>query len=462
MSKLGKYEIIEEVGRGGFAVVYKARDPDLDRLVALKVLAPHLTWEREFAARFQNEAKSAARLRHPNVVTIYETGEEDGQLYIAMEYLEGRTLAQVIEDEGALPLERVLAILGQVADALDYAHKQGVLHRDVKPANIMVEEGGRAKPRATLMDFGLVKAMESSKSLTSQGTLLGSPEYMAPEQADPDRKDEIGPATDLYALGVVAYQMLTGRVPFPGNTPSTLVAHMQKAPPDPRSVCANLSAGVCRALLKALSKSPRGRYSTAMAMVDALRRTGVREARRPMPPALLWGLVAVLALIVCALISSLGGVWLSKLGSNVGTSTPTSISTYTPKLTPTATAASTATSTPTGTPTATATATIAPSPTPTPSAGARRVWEKDGAVMVYVPAGEFGMGSTDEDIEAVVAECSYCEREWFTREQPRHRVYVDAFWIDKTEVTNAQFAAFLTDQGNQPEGGVTWLNLQSG
>jgi serine/threonine-protein kinase len=186
-----------------------------------------------------------------------------------MEYLPGRTLRELLEAEGALSLEQALPILEQVAEALDYAHGRGVVHRDVKPGNVIVEKTARGV-RVTLLDFGLVKAMEGSAALTSQGTLLGSPEYMAPEQADPERTAEIGPATDRYALGIVAYKMLTGRVPFPGNVPATLVAHMQNAPPDPRSIRENLPPGVSQVLLKALSKLPDERYPTVKAMAEAL------------------------------------------------------------------------------------------------------------------------------------------------------------------------------------------------
>jgi hypothetical protein len=279
LRRIGKYEIVEEIGRGGFAAVYKARDLDLDRVVALKVLAPHLTWDATFVKRFRREAQATAKLRHPNIVTVYEVDETEGQLYIAMEHLPGRTLAALLKAEGAMPLERALSILEQIGDALDYAHEQGAIHRDVKPGNVMIGKDRRGAVHATLMDFGLVKAMESSESLTSLGTILGSPQYMAPEQADPTRKDEIGPPTDRYALGVVAYEMVAGRVPFPGSTPSTLVAHMQQAPPDPRSIRETLPANVAQVLLKALSKSPGERYPTAMAMVEALRQAIEPELR---------------------------------------------------------------------------------------------------------------------------------------------------------------------------------------
>jgi hypothetical protein len=277
METIGRYEILEEIGRGGFAVVYKARDPDLDRLVALKVLAPHLSWDPTFAERFHWEAQATARLEHPNIVIIYEVSQDGEDLYIAMKYLPGRTLAQILAEEGAMSLERGLPILEQVASALDYAHAEGVLHRDVKPSNMIVQEAEGGQVQVTLMDFGLVKAMESSQSITSMGTILGSPEYMAPEQADPDRADEIGYPTDRYAFGVVAYQMLTGRVPFPGSTPATLVAHMQKAPPEPQSLRQDLPDGVAEVLLKALSKRGEDRYGSAGELVAALRERGEAE-----------------------------------------------------------------------------------------------------------------------------------------------------------------------------------------
>jgi len=375
---LGKYKIIEEIGRGGFAVVYKAQDTSLDRIVALKVLAPHLTWDPTFSERFHREAKIAAQLRHPHIVTVYEVGEEDGQLYIAMEYLPGRTLQEILDEEGPLSLETTIAILEQVADALDYAHEQGVVHRDVKPANIIVGEKGRVKLWATLTDFGLVKAIESSQTLTSAGAILGSPEYMAPEQADPERRSEIGPATDRYSLGVVAYRMLTGRVPFPGNTPATLNAHLNLNPPDPRSIRQDLPAAVATVLLKALSKAPADRYPSATAMVEALRKAAengrrAREQRkRPARPKIFGWAWAVGMLIIIALAALT--MWLmaprgtSKFQS-VATPTATreavvAASSPTPTSMPTVTA--TSTPWPTSTPEPTATATPRPTPTATP------------------------------------------------------------------------------------------------
>jgi len=440
MTNLGKYEILEEIGRGGFAVVYKARDTTLDRVVALKVLDLYWAKDPSFVTRFRQEARGAARLRHPNIITVYEAGEAEGQLFIAMEYVPGRTLQELLEREGALPLERTSSILEQVADALDYAHQQGVIHRDVKPANIMVEDTEHGQ-RATLMDFGLVKAMAGSTALTSMGTLLGSPEYMAPEQADPERAAEVGPAADRYALGIVAYQMLTGRVPFIGNTPATLNAHEHKPVPHPRSLRPELSERAVAALLKMLAKAPGDRYPTATAFVAALRRVlpSEKEPRQP-PPIWAWaagaGLVAI-ALIVFLLVLNRGG------GEDV-------------KPTDTPAAAAAAISTPTYTPTPQPLAKVdesaKPSDTPAPilDIGSTIERARDGAEMVYVPGGTFEMGSTEAEIDAAFEQCvrdlgSECQRAWFEGESPQHTVTLDAFWIDKYEVTNAQYRQCVED-----------------
>jgi serine/threonine protein kinase len=286
MKRLSKYEILEEIGRGGFAVVYKARDTTLDRIVALKVLAPHLSWEPQFVAQFHREAKAVAKLRHPHIITVHEIGEEENQLFIAMEYLQGRSLAQMLTEEGALPLEQAVTILEQVADALDYAHSEGILHRDIKPGNILVEEGGGVKLHATLMDFGLVKAMEGSRYVRTSGKIVGTPKYMSPEQAEGEELDR---RSDLYSLGVVAYQMCTGQVPF--NAPSPLVVlrlHADKAPPSPCELNPRLSDEVEKVLVKTLAKQREERFQSAGEIVQTLReaveakpQTLQREPGRP-------------------------------------------------------------------------------------------------------------------------------------------------------------------------------------
>jgi formylglycine-generating enzyme required for sulfatase activity/tRNA A-37 threonylcarbamoyl transferase component Bud32 len=478
MRELGKYELLEEIGRGGFAVVYEARDIELDRVVALKVLKPYWTDEPGFVTRFRREARVAARLCHPNIVTVHETGEAEGRLYIAMEYLPGRTLRRFLEAEGMLSLEQALPILEQVADALDYAHAQGVVHRDVKPSNVAMEET-ECGMRATLMDFGLVKAMAESAVLTSQGTLLGSPEYTAPEQADPNRAAEIGPATDRYALGIVAYQMLTGRVPFPGNTSATLNAHINLEPPEPQTICQDLSPEVAAALLEMLAKPPGDRFASARAFVARLREAELSESRirereaqlvplyeqletaaareewtevlalggqirvldpgyrdvpqlmerasghlrrrrHPSLPARAWSVgVAGLFLVMLVAFGVALAPWLLDV-----------ISTVKP---------------------------------PALSAGDTWTRPADGMVMVYVPGGEFEMGSDDDDVDHALQLCNEyygdCDRAWFEDEQPVHTVALSSFWVDQTEVTNAQFADFLNDPDNHAGGDVTWLDL---
>lgn len=226
--RIGKYEILEELGRGGFATVYKARDTTLDRIVALKVLHAQLLVDPRFVARFIQEAQTAARLSHPNIVIIYEVGEEAGQSYLSMAYLPGRTLDARLQSE-TLPMEEVLSLIEQIASALDTIHAGGLVHRDIKPANIMVADDGHA----TLLDFGIVRAAEGTH-LTTSTTVLGTPEYMAPEQAEADEGREIDWRADLYALGVVAYEMLVGRPPFVGTSPTAvLYKHVHELPPLP-------------------------------------------------------------------------------------------------------------------------------------------------------------------------------------------------------------------------------------
>jgi serine/threonine protein kinase len=263
--KLGKYKIITEVGQGDFAAVYKAVDTTLDRTVALKVLAPHLLWDYAFVQRFQREARVAANLDHPNILTVYEVGQIEGVYFIAMQFLEGRTLSQILEAEGPLPVSRVRAIIEQVASALDYAHARGFVHRDIKPSNVIVAEDGRA----TLTDFGLVKAGEGTK-LSTTGVVFGTPEYMSPEQAQGEKVDG---RSDIYSLGIMLFEMLTGQVPFEADTPLEVsVKHLTAALPLPRAVNPDIPELVERVILKAMAKAPEDRYRRVSEMAEALKR----------------------------------------------------------------------------------------------------------------------------------------------------------------------------------------------
>ena len=254
---LGQYRILEEIGRGGMAVVYKAYQPALDRTVAMKVLPPELSLDYQFVQRFAREARSAAKLTHPHIVTIHELDQTEGNHFIVMEYVDGPSMADLLMREGALPPPQAAQILAQVGSALDYAHRQAFVHRDIKPANILLGPGETAK----LTDFGIVKAADGT-SLTRTGTLLGTPAYMSPEQA---RGTTITRSTDVYSLGVVAYEMLSGRVPFTGDTAAVLHAHAYD-PPD----LAVLPPVVQQVVGGALEKDPEKRFQSAGAFSHAL------------------------------------------------------------------------------------------------------------------------------------------------------------------------------------------------
>lgn len=264
--QFGRYTIQEEIGRGGMARVYRARDTQLRRTVALKVLAPQLALDSEFIQRFDREAVIAANLQHPNIVTIYDVGEYEGLRCIAMEYIQGRTLHAVIQERGALGLVYAIPIIAAVASALDYAHTQGAVHRDIKPHNIMLSGDGRI----LLTDFGIAQAPEArgGERLTRTGIFMGTPEYISPEQASAQRVDG---RSDLYSLGITAYEIITGKVPFSGATPQLMLAHLQLPPPPLSSVIADQPPELDLVLARALAKSPDKRYATGAAFVTALR-----------------------------------------------------------------------------------------------------------------------------------------------------------------------------------------------
>jgi serine/threonine-protein kinase len=271
--RLGRYEVQQEIGRGGMARVYRALDTLLQRSVAIKVLAPQLGLDPEFARRFEREAITAANLRHPAIVTVYDVGEQDGLRYIAMEFIRGRTLHAIISERGALGLGSCVSLLEPVARALDYAHSQGAVHRDIKPHNIMVDVDGRV----LLTDFGIAQAPEHEpgERLTRTGIFMGTPEYISPEQAEARRVDG---RSDLYSLGIVAYEIITGKVPFSGGTPQLIVAHAQLPPPPPTTLAADLPSDVDTVLARALAKAPTSRYPTGAAMIEALRIVARRNA----------------------------------------------------------------------------------------------------------------------------------------------------------------------------------------
>ncbi|HYR50151.1 MAG TPA: HD domain-containing phosphohydrolase [Candidatus Eisenbacteria bacterium] len=259
---LGPYRIVQRIGQGGMATVYRAHHSELDRFVAIKVLPEFFAEDEGYRERFQLEAQSVAGLRHPNILSAFDFGETAGLPYLVMELAEGGTLADRLGSP--VELQDVVRLLRPIASALDHAHAHGVLHRDIKPSNILIRQDGTP----VLADFGLAKLAHSVRKLTASGVVFGTPEYMSPEQA---AGEPLNAATDQYSLAVVAYEMLTGRVPFQGDTPgAVLVSHMRHAVPATRELPGELSAHVDQVLSRALAKAPGDRYATVSDFVAAL------------------------------------------------------------------------------------------------------------------------------------------------------------------------------------------------
>lgn len=260
----GQYAIQRELGRGGMGIVLLARDERLDRAVALKVLPPHLAEHGETRERFLREARMAAQLSHPNIVPVYRADELGGYAFFAMGFVEGESLGERIRDRGALPPADVVRVLREVAWALAYAHARGIVHRDVKPDNILLE---RASGRAIVTDFGIARA-DFNPALTQDGYVLGTVHYMSPEQAGGDALDG---RSDLYALGCIGFFALSGRLPFEGASPQAiLVAHATREPPTLRSVAPDVPAALASVIDRCLRKQPGDRFATGEELADAL------------------------------------------------------------------------------------------------------------------------------------------------------------------------------------------------
>lgn len=258
-----RYEIIEKIGNGGMATVYKAKCHVLNRFVAVKVLKEEFTTDDEFIRRFNIEAQSAAGLTHPNIVSVYDVGNDNGIYYIVMELVQGKTLKQIINEDGVLPWKWTINITIQIASALEAAHKNNIVHRDIKPHNIIITEDGVAK----VTDFGIAKAVSNS-TITAFGTTIGSVHYFSPEHARGGHTDA---KSDLYSLGVVMYEMLTGRVPFDADTPvSIALKHMQEKPIEPIKLNPNIPFAINQIIVKAMQKEPEMRYISATEMLKDL------------------------------------------------------------------------------------------------------------------------------------------------------------------------------------------------
>ncbi len=463
---IGQYHIIKQIGRGGMATVYKAYQPNLDRYVAVKVLATDVANTQDFIARFEREARAVARLRHRNILTIFDYGRQRNVFYLVMEYVSGGTL---IERLGwPQDLTYAVNVISQVGDALAYAHRQGMIHRDVKPGNILM--AGEDWP--LLSDFGLAKMMQDSLHLTASGASVGTPQYMSPEQAEGVMVDQ---RSDIYSLGIVLYEAVTGRPPFGTDNPVAIILRrMHESPTPPHILRSDLPPELERIILKALTKSPDNRYQRMEEFIQDLREAYPLPAngnvvhlgnsqptdapparvradtprlprRRPFP----WlsatiGLVLLLALALTLILSMNSAALRPPPGATQApasptrpaVTTPTELASPSPEPTPKPqTVAPTATPSPSAAPTTTPSPTAAPTATPSQAAIELRVWGTDGAEMILVPAGEFIMGSEELGDD----------------ERPAHLVYLDAFWIDRYEVSNDRFARFVAATGYQTE-----------
>jgi formylglycine-generating enzyme required for sulfatase activity len=561
--RIDNYQILHEIGRGGNAIVYLALDEKLERPVAFKMLYAfaHHPYRERIIERFRRGAQAAARLNHPNILPVYDFGEWQGTFYIVTQYIQGKTLQQIFLGDAAkiraikpLPPPRVVYIAQQVSAALVYAHKNGVIHRDVKPSNVLIADDGRIY----LADFGLAR-VEDATPITQSGETLGTPHYMSPEQGQGLPVDH---RSDIYSLGVVIFQMLTGQVPFDADTPAPVILkHMVEPLPPPRSINPEIPIPVEAVLCKALAKNPAERYQSVEEFIRDLEKAAAspraatadraadtlvampaaRETRllTPLPPqpsrqpgptpplktALAaapvreteperggvkrWAVVGVALAALVGLLACGAAVFFLLGGPELlerATATPTQLAAATPTptyaaamptsttapthtavavvvetvalptpATPTPTVESTQTtpppsstvappdtSTPLPTDTPTVTATVTPtSPPPAP------------ADMVFVAAGNFIQGSSDAEINAAIQMCAnayggVCPHplDWFTDETPRRMVYLDAFYIDRWEVTNQQFAAFVAATGHVTDAekkgeGQTWRALNT-
>ncbi|MGB9005015.1 MAG: protein kinase [Candidatus Aminicenantales bacterium] len=309
----GRYQVIEELGRGGMGRVYKVFDTEIHEKIALKLLKPELAVDRETGERFRNELRLTRKIRHKNICQMFDLAKEGGNAFITMEYVQGEDLKRLIRKMGQMSAGQAVAVAKQVAEGLAEAHRQGIVHRDLKPQNIMVDEEGNAR----IMDFGIARSVKA-KGLTGEGVMIGTPEYMSPEQVE---GKEVDSRSDIYSLGIILYEMVTGRVPFEGETPFTIgVKHKSEIPKNPRQINNQIPEDLSQVILRCLEKDKEKRYPSSEALLDELKKIekGLPTTERVIPKRkpltakeitvtfkmkkLLWPAAVVLALALAAII----------------------------------------------------------------------------------------------------------------------------------------------------------------
>ena len=438
------------------AAVYKAYQPAMERIVAIKVLPRHMASSDEFVERFRREAKMLAKLQHPNILPVFDYGEAEGYPYIIMPFVQGGTLSQSLHNT-QVPLPDVNRIMTQLGKALGYAHAHGMIHRDVKPSNVLLDDSGNC----LLTDFGLARMTESTSKITSSGAVMGTPSYMSPEQGTGATLDQ---RSDLYSLGVILFEMLTGRVPYSAETPIAVVLkHIQDPLPSVRKFNPEIHEEVELVLLKALAKHPDERYQSADEFVGALQAAIAQATGMPVPtytaisPAASSAttlkpgsgtladkpkkkktntLAIGIAVVLCLGVLGIGAVFTMAQVAKRTKETPL----------PT-TIASVAESTPVTESTQPQVEALSPSPEPGPPEIPALITDAKGVTMALIPAGDFTMGNS---IDQVLAECrnlfpasadTNCKAEYYLDETPAHPVQVSAFYMDKHEVTNELYKA---------------------
>ena len=461
----GPYQVISQIGQGGMATVFRAYHAAMDRYVALKILPYQFAHSPEFLGRFRQEARLIARLEHPHILPVYDFGESDNVPYLVMRLLDAGSLVERIQ-VGPMALADIDHILSQVADALAYAHEQGVIHRDIKPSNVMLDRHGGV----FLTDFGIARLVEGSSQFTATGTITGTPAYMSPEQA---QGGQLNQRTDVYSLGIVLYEMLTGRVPFEAETPlAVILKKVQEPPPPPSALQPGIDPGIERVVLRALARDPAERYANVREFLqswkEALSRRERGDRAEPLPvqgpparpvkvepaaapasveelatvrvqaapsqppprrriPGWVWGLLILLLILILAII---GIVWSGVFGKPTATPTPSALAATPSPVLPSATLPPPATQSPIP-------PTLPPTPveaTLPPTALPAQITDAFGAAMVLVEAGPFTMGDDGGDSD----------------ERPAHLVTLAGYYIDQYEVTNAQYARCVAEGACSP------------